>query len=201
MTRIVLVHGAWHGAWCWDGRIGRTGRPGHRRSRSRAALHRLSGRRGRCPLSYRIGEPRSCRVRALVWWSGNKPSSHAVDECRSPCLPGRVRQHRRRIYPDRTPDLLLEAIVPAGAQCSFDPRFAQSISYGDSQPEAVAAIAPRLRPMVLHAAAIAATPSAPRSVPSTYIVLETERSLLKRNSRWRKGWTVLSSGPPTTRPS
>ncbi len=19
MTRIVLVHGAWHGAWCWDG--------------------------------------------------------------------------------------------------------------------------------------------------------------------------------------
>src|ERR1700691_3427450 len=19
MTRIVLIHGAWHGAWCWDG--------------------------------------------------------------------------------------------------------------------------------------------------------------------------------------
>ena len=85
--------------------VGRTGRPADRRSRSRAALYRLRGRRGRCPLSYRIGRPRSCRVRALVWWGGGKPSSHAVDECRSPCLPGRVRQHRRRICPDRTPDL------------------------------------------------------------------------------------------------
>src|ERR1700722_729266 len=39
------------------------------------------------------------------------------------------------------PISLLEAIVPAGAQCSFDPPFAQSIFYGDSQPETVAAIA------------------------------------------------------------
>ena len=25
MTRIVLVHGAWHGAWCWDGVVAELG--------------------------------------------------------------------------------------------------------------------------------------------------------------------------------
>ena len=75
------------------------------------------------------------------------------------------------------PISLLEAIVPAGEQCSFDPAFAQAIFYGDCEPEIVAAIAPRLRPMVLDAAAIVATPSAPRSVPSTYVVCSRDGAI------------------------
>ena len=75
------------------------------------------------------------------------------------------------------PISLLEAIVPAGEQCSFDPRFAQSIFYGDSEPETVAAIAPRLRPMVLDAAAMVATPSVPRTVPSTYVVCSRDGAI------------------------
>jgi pimeloyl-ACP methyl ester carboxylesterase len=65
---------------------------------------------------------------------------------------------------------LLEAIVRDGDRCSFDPNFARTTFYGDSSPDLVATIVPRLRPMVLDATALLAVPGIPAAMPSTYVV-------------------------------
>jgi hypothetical protein len=124
--------------------VGRTYATARSTQSHRDALYGLRRRRGCCPLHYWIGKPRSRRVCSLVWWSGYEPSSHAPDECRSPCLSGgiRVNTGNASALTDR-PISLLEAIIPgAQGECSFDPRYARSTFYGDSEPETIAAITP-----------------------------------------------------------
>ena len=86
------------------------------------------------------------------------------------------------------PTRLLEAIVRDGDRCSFDPKFAQTIFYGDSAPDVAATIVPRLRPMVLDVTAMLATPSIPPAVPSTYVVCTRDGAIPpEAQFRWQNG--------------
>jgi pimeloyl-ACP methyl ester carboxylesterase len=177
MTQIVLVHGAWHGAWCWDGVLAQL------RDRDidavavelpftgfaddvdvvRSAI--ASAGQGVVVCAHSYG---GAVVSQAVTQSSNV--GHLV------YLAAFVNAGDASALTDR-PISLLEAIVTTGEQCSFDPGFARSIFYGDSEPETIAALARRLRPMVLDAAAIVATPPAPRTVPSTYVVCSRDGAI------------------------
>ena len=45
MTGILLIHGAWHGPWCWDGFAGRLAERGHDVRAVRLRGHDQSGER------------------------------------------------------------------------------------------------------------------------------------------------------------
>ena len=156
-----------------------------------------------CPLRHRIGEPRSRCLRPLVWRSGREPSSHATDECRSPCVSGGIRQHRGRIRPDRPADL-----APRGHRAGGETN-AHSTPTTRSR-FSMATVTPRLSPPLRPAFVPWFWTPPPlshlhlrhvRSPRRTSCALETEPSLLKRNIRWRKGSIALSSGRRTIRHS
>jgi pimeloyl-ACP methyl ester carboxylesterase len=116
-------------------------------------------------------------VCSLLWWSGCKPSRHAIDECGSPCLAAFVNTGDAPALTNGSISLLGAIKTGAQGECSFDPRYARSIFYGDSDAETIAAIVPRLRPMVLDAAAVVATLPVPRTTPSTYIVCSRDGAI------------------------
>ena len=177
MTRIVLVHGAWHGAWCWDGVSAELGA---RQIDAVAVELPFTGFADDVDVVRSAIGSASQGVVVCAHSYGGAVVSQAVTQLTNVghvvYLAAFVNTGGASALTE-SPISLLEAIVPAGAQCSFDPRFAQSVFYGDSQPETIAAIVPRLRPMVLDAAAIAATPSAPSTVPSTYIVCSRDGAI------------------------
>lgn len=177
MTRIVLIHGAWHGAWCWDSVLAEL-----RESEIDAVAVELpfTGFADDVDVVRSAIGSASAGVVVCAHSYGGAVVSQAVAQLTNVghlvYLAAFVNAGDASALTDR-PISLLDAIVTAGEQCSFDPRFAQSIFYGDSEPETVAAVAPRLRPMVLDAAAIVASPSAPRTIPSTYVVCSRDGAI------------------------
>jgi pimeloyl-ACP methyl ester carboxylesterase len=177
MTQIVLVHGAWHGAWCWDGVLAEL----HDRRIDAVAVELpFTGFEDDVDVVRSAIGSASEGVVVCAHSYGGAVVSQAVMPVQNlghlVYLAAFVNSAEASALTGR-PISLLEAIVPAGEQCSFDPAFAQTIFYGDTEPDIVAAIAPRLRPMVLDAAAIVATPSAPRSVPTTYVVCSRDGAI------------------------
>jgi pimeloyl-ACP methyl ester carboxylesterase len=177
MTRIVLVHGAWHGAWCWDRVLDEL----HDRAIDAVALELpFTGFADDVDVVRCAVGSAGQGVVVCAHSYGGAVVSQAVTRLTNVghlvYLAAFVNTGDAAALTDR-PISLLDAIVSTGEQCSFDPRFAQSIFYGDSEPETIAAIADHLRPMILEAAAIVATPPAPRTVPSTYVVCSRDGAL------------------------
>jgi pimeloyl-ACP methyl ester carboxylesterase len=171
VTQIVLVHGAWHGAWCWDSVL------------AELRDHKIDAIAVEMPFTgfaddvdvvrSAIGSASQGVVVCAHSYGGavvSQAVTHLTNIGHLVYLAAFVNTVDASALTDR-PISLLEAIVPgAQGECSFDPRYARSIFYGDSEPETIAATTPRLRPMVLDGAAIVATPAPPRSIPSTYVV-------------------------------
>ncbi len=170
MTRIVLVHGAWHGPWCWDEVLAEL------RDREIEAVAVELPFTG---FADDVESARSAiaaggeRVVVIAHSYGGAVVSQAVSGLTNVAhlvlLAAFVNPGEASALIDR-PISLLEAIVTDGDCCSFDPKFARAIFYADSAPDLVATIVPRLRPMVLDATAMLAVPSIPPEIPSTYVV-------------------------------
>ena len=202
MSRVVLVHGAWHGPWCWDGVVAEL----RGREIDAVAVD--------LPFTGFADDVESARsaiaatgeqVVVIAHSYGGAVVSQAVSELTNVghlvFLAAFVNPGAASALIDR-PLPLLEAIMRDGDRCSFDPKFAPTIFYGDSAPHVVATIVPRLRPMVLDATAMLAAPPAPAAMPSTYIVCTRDGAIpADDSSRWRKRWTRSSSGPLITRHS
>ena len=170
MTRIVLVHGAWHGPWCWDGVLAELR---DREIDAVAVELPFTGFAGDVESARSAISAEGERVVVIAHSYGGAVASQAVSELTNVVhlvfLAAFVNPGAASALVDR-PLPLLEAIVRHGDRCSFDPKFAQTIFYGDSAPDVVATIVPRLRPMVLDATAMLAVPSIPPAMPSTYVV-------------------------------
>jgi pimeloyl-ACP methyl ester carboxylesterase len=170
MTQIVLVHGAWHGPWCWEGVLAELR---DREIDAVAVELPFTGFADDVETARSAIAADGGHVVVVAHSYGGAVVSQAVSELTNVVhlvfLAAFVNTGEASALIDR-PHSLLEAIVRDGDRCSFDPKFAQTIFYGDSAPDVVAAIVPRLRPMVLDATAMLATPSIPPAVPSTYVV-------------------------------
>jgi pimeloyl-ACP methyl ester carboxylesterase len=177
MTRIVLVHGAWHGAWCWDGVMAELR---DRKLDATAVEMPFTGFADDVDVVRSAIGSASDGVVVCAHSYGGAVVSKAVPQLTNVghlvYLAAFVNSEGASALTDR-PMSLLEAIVPDEDECSFDPHFARSIFYGDSEPERIADIAPRLRPMVLDGAAIMTTPSTPHTIPSTYIVCSRDGAI------------------------
>lgn len=181
---VVLVHGAWHGAWCWEKVVPLLERDGirvvaihlpltslHDDVRATAdALDRIDGRGVLCGHSYGgaviTGAGDHPAVEHLVYLTafacdeGESPSATAVD---TP-LPS-----------TDLPDAL--AFNDDGTIVSLKPDSAVKGLYHDCDPVDVDAALARLRPMSLRCLTTPVGPPAWRVKPSTYVVCAEDQGV------------------------
>ena len=173
MTRIVLVHGAWHGSWCWD-----------------QVVQRLEG----CDV---VAVDLPTMQRDDATFADDVAAVHAVID--GPALLcghsyggfviGAAADHDDvtgcvflcAFAQDGDADLsgvggpLQRAMRIEGSVSTIDPALANEAFYGDVHPDLAAAAITKLRPMSLAAGATGV--GAWRSRPSTYVVCTEDQSI------------------------
>jgi hypothetical protein len=178
MGNVVLIHGAWHGAWCWD-----------------AVVHELR---------HRDVDPVAVEL-PFSGFADDVAAARSVISSVGPDVVVCAHSYGGVVVNEavvgltnvdhivylaafiNTGDLsalmsgplpLLDGIIDLGDEwCRFDPDLAHQIFYGDSDAATVAAITPRLRPMVMEGAVIAGPGLHTASVPSTYVVCDRDRAI------------------------
>ncbi len=179
MGDVVLVHGAWHGAWCWDGVVRALEARGVRANAvelpltsygddvvtARDAIHAAAPGSVVCGHSYggmviteaaadAPGVVRLVYLAAFMIEAGEDPL--AV-----------MRDH---------PAPLSEAIVPVDGGYGVDPARIHEVFYGDSDANVAADAAARLRPMPVGDSWLA-TRAAWTGMPSTYVLCTSDRAI------------------------
>lgn len=206
MADFVLVHGAWHGAWCWERVVplleaaGHTARaidlPGHGRDRTPVAEVTLDAYRDR------ILEALGDRPAVLVGHSlGGVPVAAAAE-----AAPERVvalafvaafllRSGERlvdRALNDAGSPIQDHVIVAADrSHVRFDPEWAGRVFYSDCSPADAARAAARLRPQATAIAKtrLTLTPERFGRLPRTYIICTEDRAVTPKLQRaMAKGW-------------
>jgi pimeloyl-ACP methyl ester carboxylesterase len=180
MTRVLLVHGAFHGAWCWDRLIPELKErgleaeavelpftsPGDDLAAAAEAIDRLSAH----------GEPLmavghsfgGAILTAAAGGDGHRAASHLV------YLTAIMHDPHDPVDLGRTPGMA--AIQSTSDQVFIDPAQATVAFYHRCRPEDAAWATARLRPMpVATLTTHASDRVAWRSVPSTYIVCSDDQ--------------------------
>lgn len=178
MSNVVLVHGAWHGAWCWDAVLNELG---PRDVEAVAVELPFSGFDDDVAAARSAISSAGPDVVVCAHSYGGVVVNEATVDLRNV---GHIVYLAAFI---NTGDLsavmagplpLLDGIIDlGGGQSRFDPDLAHQIFYGDSDAATVAAITPRLRPMVLEGAVIAGPGLHQASVPSTYVVCGRDQAI------------------------
>lgn len=166
---VVMIHGAFHGPWCWDLVA--------EELRSRAVDVEI------VDLPFTGFDADVSAARAAIVGAGQD----AIVCCHSyggvvadAAMVGIVGVSRIvyvaaiinagiDAFGGETP-AIVDAIVPDGTQVRFDGSRARDIFYGDSDDDAVAEIVPRLRPMILDVTAFVSEPPPRPSARSVYVV-------------------------------
>jgi pimeloyl-ACP methyl ester carboxylesterase len=186
MAGVVLVHGAWHGAWCWGPVVEAL----ERRGVEVAAVE--------LPLSGFLDDVRVAREAAgamgpdtvLVGHSyGGLVISEAAVDLPSVSRLVYVTAFMSEAGEDATAILtdygsaVMEAVEITDAGVIVDADAAPALFYGDSDRWVGAAYAARLRPMPLEPLVQRSEP-AWTSTPSTYVVCTNDRVLPPEAQRW-----------------
>jgi len=185
MAGVVLVHGAWHGAWCWD-----------------AVVEELE-RRGvtvdavELPLSGFTDDVRAAREATEAMGPDTVLVGHSygglvISEA-ALGLPVRRLVYVAAFMSEAGEDVtavlteygsdLTESVVVTDTGLTVDPEVAPGLFYGDSDRRMALAMVSRLRPMPLEPLV---QPSEPAwtSIPSTYVVCTADRVLPPAAQRW-----------------
>jgi pimeloyl-ACP methyl ester carboxylesterase len=208
MAGVVLVHGAWHGAWCWDPvaeELQRRGvtveavelpltgfaddvRTARDATRAMGPDTILVGHSyaGLVISEAAIGLP---SVRHLVYLAAlmceeGEDSTAILAECGSP---------------------LIAAVMVTETGVTVDPARARELFYGDSDEERAEELIAKFRPMPLEPMTQISEP-AWKSIPSTYVVCTNDRAIppeAQRRMASRAGEVVeihTDHSPFVTRP-
>jgi pimeloyl-ACP methyl ester carboxylesterase len=178
MGEVVLVHGAWHGAWCWEGVI--------------AELRRLdlAVTAVELPLAGLAEDAATARVVIDATGPGSVVVGHSYGGAVISEAAVGVQSVTRLIYlaafltePDEdmgalmTGSLLTQSLIVDGSGVRVDPAVAAQLFYGDSNPDIGAAMVAKLRPMAIAAPASSTNQPAWRTIPSTYVVCTNDQAL------------------------
>ncbi|QNG38767.1 alpha/beta fold hydrolase [Geodermatophilaceae bacterium NBWT11] len=208
----LLVHGLWHGAWCWDD------------VRAALADRGVDSAAVELPLGDLDGDVRATRDAleafgrpavlvghsyggAVVTAAGVHPlvrelvylAAHQLDVGESVSRPGTIGE---------LPDTRLgEALRVVGDEVELDADLGVQLLYGDALPEVAASCAARLRPAGRLVFRGAPEQVAWRTVPSTYVVCagdqvvhpDRQRAMARRATRTLE-WSCGHS-PAATRPA
>jgi pimeloyl-ACP methyl ester carboxylesterase len=177
---VVLVHGAWHGAWAWDGVCAELARLGVAAeavelpftgfpddvTAAREAIERAGPGAIVCGHSYGgfviSAAARDLPVERLVYLC-----AFMVDEDENPW---------GMWFSQHVP--LHDAIVDVAGRSGVDPAKAKSCFYADADDATVEAIVPRLRTIPGNdGPAIDQANPAWREIPSTYVVCSRDRAI------------------------
>jgi pimeloyl-ACP methyl ester carboxylesterase len=178
MGKVVLVHGAWHGAWCWD-----------------AVVDALEARgvdvvAVELPLTDHIADAVAARAAIEAAGEGVVVCGHSyggmvISEAARD-LPGVARLVYLAAFQTESgedpmwlmetdPSPLLSAIVVTDT-LTVDPDRLHEVLYADSDPSVVAEIGPKLRPMPVGDTWCCDEP-AWKSTPSTYILCTSDKAI------------------------
>jgi len=187
MTDVVLVHGAWHGAWCWDGVV--------------AALerHGISVTAVELPLTGLDDDVAAARREIQDAGEGVVVVGHSYGgEVIARAAAG-LPSVKRLVFiaafmldnDDDQGSVMTDYGSPLPTALQFsetgltvDPDRVHDLFYGDSDAATSAALAEKLRPMALVAFSPAAAEPAWKSVPSTYVVCSNDGALPPEAQRW-----------------
>lgn len=180
MSAIVLVHGAWHGAWCWD-----------------AVVRELSDR-GSAAVAVELpltGYPDDvAAVRQAIGEAGDEVivCAHSYGGMVVSAAAQGLAGIRRLVFlaafqPEegedsvtllfREPSALTTSFVVGTNGITVERSRLHEVFYGDSDPSLVESLAARLRPMPLHGTATLTGTPAWKAVPSTYIVCAKDNAI------------------------
>ncbi|WP_330327660.1 alpha/beta fold hydrolase [Streptomyces pseudovenezuelae] len=176
MAKVVLIHGAWHGAWCWDAVVAELRQRGVEATAvelpltgfaadlaaARAAIQAAGSDAivvghsygGRVITQAAIGLP----VARLVYVAAY------LDDPREADVP-------------TTSSLLAASLLFDGLGMRVDPQAAAAVFYGDTDAQTATAWVARLRPMPLEHPGVSDAEAAWRSIPSTYLVCTNDQAL------------------------
>jgi len=206
-SHVVLVHGAWHGAWCWEGVVeelrGRdvtvtaidlplTGIQDDVAC-ARAAIEAAA------PGCVVVGHSYGGEVISGAA-AGLSTVSHLVYLAALMTEPG------EDVGPLMTGSAIVGAVRVGEAGVTIDPSRAAEAFYGDSDPDTAAALVARLRPMAPGPMALQSGEAAWQSIPSTYVVCTEDRAVpvaAQRRMATRAGAVVewpTDHSPFVTRP-
>ncbi|HEV3226489.1 MAG TPA: alpha/beta hydrolase [Acidimicrobiales bacterium] len=183
-TTVVLVHGAWHGAWCWDKVVALLDEAGIATHATElpftsfdddvratsGALDRIDGRVVLCGHSY---------GGAVITQAGTHPSvEHLVYLTAFACDVGES-PSATAVEENLPFTAINDALVfrDDGASMSVDPAKAAAVFYHDCDPADIEAAISRLRPVNLSCVTTPTTSAAWRDRPSTYVVCTEDRAL------------------------
>lgn len=177
MSAVLLVHGAWHGAWCWEPLMERlpgavaidlpsVWAGGDFAADVAAVRDALDGMEAPVTL---VGHSYGG---AVISEAGTHPNvghlvfltAFALDAGETVMANG---------APATPPTVLSNALVIDGTDSRVDPEGARSAFYGDCADQPV----DRLRPMSLAAFGTPVTAPAWKTVPSTYVVCSRDEAL------------------------
>ena len=208
----VLVHGLWHGGWCWEAvRAGLTGRGVDSVAVELPLTDLASDVQVTREALDRVGRPAVLVGHsyggAVVTEAGAHPlvrelvylAAYQLDEGESVSRPGAVRE---------LPDTRLgEAMRVSDGEVALDPDLGRQLLYPDAAADVAAAAVARLRPVGRTVFRGVPGRIAWRTVPSTYVVCtqdevvhpERQRAMARRATRTVE-WACGHS-PTATRPA
>ncbi|CAJ1583753.1 alpha/beta hydrolase [[Mycobacterium] wendilense] len=186
MSTFVLVHGAWHGAWCWERLTPELERRGHRvvavdlPSDDPAATfddyaEAVVAAMGAATDPIVVGHSLSGNVLPLV--ARRAPVRHAVYLCAMIPDPGRSQSDQERAGGMTDPAYLKGLRRTDGCTVWADADLARELLYQDCAADVAAAAVARLRPQA-YGPPTEVWPSGPLpAVPATAIVCAEDRIL------------------------
>jgi pimeloyl-ACP methyl ester carboxylesterase len=187
MTDVVLVHGAWHGAWCWDGVIAALERDGISVTAVELPLTGLDD--DVAAVRREIEHAGDGLVVVGHSYGGEVISRAAAD---LPTVKRLVYLAAFMLDNDDDQGAVMSdygSALPSALQFSetnltVDPDRVHDLFYGDSDVATSAALAAKLRPMPLVGFSPATAAPAWKSVPSTYVVCTNDGALPPEAQRW-----------------
>ena len=186
MTDVVLVHGAWHGAWCWDGVVAALERDGI----SAVAVDLpLAGLDDDVAAARRAIEAAGEGVVVVGHSYGGEVITRAAAG-----MPVKRLVFLAAFMLDNDDDqgavmsdygsTLPSALQFSEISLTVDPERVHDLFYGDSDAATSAALAEKLRPMPLVGFSPPTAEPAWKSVPSTYVVCTNDGALPPEAQRW-----------------
>jgi pimeloyl-ACP methyl ester carboxylesterase len=178
MSEVVLVHGAWHGAWCWDRVIAELDVLGVRATAVELPLAGLAADAAAARAAIQAAGP-GCVV------VGHSYGGSVISVAASG-LPSVARLIYLAAFLTETGADTIAMISEKLGQSivaderggfSVDPAAAPGIFYGDADPAAAAEMVVRLRPLTLDTVGPVDIEPAWKSVPATYVVCMNDQAI------------------------
>jgi pimeloyl-ACP methyl ester carboxylesterase len=186
MAGVVLVHGAWHGAWCWDPVVEELQRRG-------VAVDAVE-----LPLTGFADDISVAKDAAEAMGPDTILVGHSYAGLVISEAALGVPSVRRLIYlaammceaGEDSSDVLarydsplLASVTVTETAVDVDPARARELFYGDSDEEKAEELIAKFRPMPLELM-VPVTEPAWKSVPSTYVVCTNDRAIPTEAQRW-----------------